>query len=109
MPVRPTRGLGESRWYRENGRPYLREGPIELRKPHVIADGQAEFGPRQVGHDGFAAACNRVRFPVSFSRGQIDIEEMDLAVARSNPTAWVKKKRPICSHLWSGFDRERSH
>ena len=53
----------------------------------VVADAQAEPSPGQVGKHRFVARVEIARLAVAFAAGKIDVEHMQLVVARGD-LAW---------------------
>ena len=54
---------------------------IELGEAQVIANGDAEFAPGQIGDDGGIAGPIVLAFTIVFAAGQGDVEHMDFVVA----------------------------
>src|SRR5262245_57060011 len=58
-----------------------RQGAIEVREAQIIADGETELAPRQVGENGLLARPIVAALTVALAATQIDIEHMNLVVA----------------------------
>src|ERR1700743_3820732 len=80
VPMCFSGGLGESRWCGESECTPLRHLAIELGKADVVADRKPHTAPWRVRHNGFIAARDGIGLAIFFARGQVHIEEMDLAV-----------------------------
>src|SRR6185503_12630710 len=60
------------------------ERPVKRGKAKVVADAQAEPSPGQVGKHRFVAWDEIARLAVAFAAGKIDVEHMQLVVARGD-------------------------
>ena len=74
----------ERRRHGEERRPGFRERAIERGKPHVVAHRQPEPAPRQLGHHGKLARPVGARLPIALAIGEINVEHVDLVVARGD-------------------------
>src|SRR5271156_3473215 len=83
MPVRLAGLLGKGRWYRQERSAGLGERTIKRREAQIVADGQAEPAPRQIGEHGKLAGAVIVGFAIAFAASEIDVEHVDLVVARN--------------------------
>src|SRR5262245_18256094 len=84
MPMRLTGLARKGRWHGEKRRAGFREATIERGKAQVVADGEAEAAPGQVGDDAIIARAIIARLAIALAAGKIDVEHMDLVVAREN-------------------------
>ena len=74
----------------------LRQRPVERGKAQVVADGEPEPAPRQVGDHGDLARPVVAQFAIALAVGEIDVEHVDLVVAgddlalpdRSGTSGW---------------------
>src|SRR5687768_743769 len=84
MPMRLAGLARESSRHRKEGRAGFRQATVEGGEAEVIADGQAEPAPRQVGDDAVVSGAIVARLAVALAAGEIDIKHMDLVVARDD-------------------------
>ena len=77
----------------------LGQRPVERREAQIVADGQAEPAPRQVGGDADFAGTVAARLAIALAAGEIDVEHVDLVVARDDLALAVDQERrgwPLC-------------
>src|SRR4051812_35303709 len=86
----------------------IRQCPVQHRKSQVVADRQAEPAPRQVGDDGALARLIAARLAVALAAGEIDVEHMDLVVARDDLALWIDYERAVGGTLRRDLDRQRT-
>ena len=81
--------LGKGGGHQDDFGAPVHQGPEQLREPEVVADGQAD-GPGLLrqgdGHDVLARE-NIVRFPEADLAGDVDVKEVQLAVAAQDLAA----------------------
>src|SRR5215467_9820881 len=82
VPMRLAGLLGERGRNGDEGAVRFGERPIERGEAQVIADRQAEPTPRQIGGDRALSWSEAVRLAVALAAGEIDVEHMDLVIAR---------------------------
>src|SRR5258707_11712307 len=95
MPVRLAGLLGKSGRDRDERGTGLRQRAVERRETQVVADRQAEPAPGQVGHDGAFARTETARLPIALATREIDVEHVDLVVARDDLARAVDQVGPI--------------
>src|SRR6516162_2187748 len=86
---------GKDRGNRQKIGTGLRQRTIKVRKTYIIANAHAEPAPRDLDDDGAVARPVGVAFPIAFTAWQIDIEHVDLIVARDDPAGRIDKKGPV--------------
>ena len=83
-------------------------GPVKLGKAQIVADRNAEPAPRQIGdHRRLARRIDR-RFAPAFAARQINVEQMDLVIARQFRPIGRKDKSPIGDLATAGIERQRT-
>jgi hypothetical protein len=107
VPMRLSRGHGEGRWHRDHVRVRLGDAREQHRKPKVIADGEAELPYRRAvdDHRPFAGAIDRRLAPALAGR-KVDVEQMDLVVARLDPAGAVDHEAAVGDLAVPGQHRE---
>src|SRR5262245_46998793 len=108
VPMRGAGLLGEGRRDRDERRPGFRQGPIERRKPQVIADGEAEPTPGQINRHRQFAGSIAARLAVALAARKIHIEHVNLVVARDDLTGWINHERAVDGLLLQDGERERT-
>jgi hypothetical protein len=73
----------------------FRQCTVQRREAQVVADRNAEAAPWQVMHDGELARPEIVRFAVALAVGEIDVEHVDLVVARDNLAARIDQEGAV--------------
>src|SRR5438105_2397340 len=94
---------------RRNGEYYcaaLGQRAVEVRKPQVVADGQSEASPGKVCGYGLCAGCDRVRLPIAFTIGKIDIKQVNLVVTRGNPPVGTQKIGAVRGFIFANLNRQ---
>src|SRR5262245_28372838 len=86
MPVRFTGLLGKRSRDGDEGAARFRERSIERGEAQVVADRQAEPAPRQIDRNRAVARPEAVRFAIALAAGKIDVEHVDLVIARRDLT-----------------------
>ncbi len=100
--LRERRGDGEKRGAR------LRQRAIERGEAQVVANREAEPAPWQVGGHGDLAGPVVAGFAIALAAGEIDVEHVDLVVARDDLAAAVDQERAVGSPLGRELDRKRA-
>src|SRR5262249_39460934 len=108
VPMRLAGLLGERGRDRDEGRAGLRQRPVERWKAQVVANREPESTPRQVGDNGSVAGAEVTRFAVALAAREIDIEHVDLVVARGDLALWIDQERAIDRALGRNLQRERA-
>ena len=86
---------------REGGRRGQRRGTcmgmraIEVREADVVADRNAELQPRQIDDHRAIARMIDGGFAPALAVREIDVEEMDLVVAREHPAVPAEDQRAV--------------
>ena len=84
MPMRFPGLAGEGGRHREECGAAFRKRAVERRKAQIVADRQPNPAPRQVGDHGGLARLVIGRFAITLAAFQIDVEHVDLVVAREH-------------------------
>ena len=84
VPMRLAGLLGEGRRHGEERGAGFGQRAIQRRKAQVVADRQPEPAPRQVGDHGGLAGLVVGRFAIALAVVQVDVEHVDLVVARQH-------------------------
>src|SRR4051812_37380598 len=84
MPMRLAGLPGESRGYGEERSAGFGQAAIQRREAQVVADGQAEPPPGQIGPHAEIARAVIARFAIALAAGEIDVEHVDLVIARDD-------------------------
>ena len=108
VPVRLAGLLGEGRGNGEERRAGLRQRAVERREAQIVADGQAEPAPRQVVQHGKLAGPIAPRLAIALAVGQIDVEHVDLVVARDDLAARVDQEAAVGRLVGGGLHRQRA-
>src|SRR6516165_3441591 len=104
VPVRLPGLPGEGRRYGKEGRPGLRERAVERRKAQVVTDRQAETPPRQVRGDCDFAGPEGTRLPIALAVREIDIEHVNLGVARDDLAVAIDEEGPVTGTVRRNLD-----
>jgi len=86
----------------------LRQLAIQKREAHVIAYCQPNLSQLGLGQHRFAAALDRVGFPVGFAGCQTHVEQMQLAVAGGEMSVRREQKRTVGRLGVTELDRQRT-
>ena len=86
----------------------LGQRAIERREAQIVANRQAEPAPRQVGDDGELAGTVGVGFAIALATGEIDIEHVDLVVARGDVALAIDQEGAVCRLLRRRLDGKRA-
>ena len=108
VPVRLAGLPGKRRRDREERRACFREGAVERREAQVITDGKAKPAPREVGDDAKFARAIAARLAIAFAAFEIDVEHVDLVVARDDLAAPVDQEGAVCGLVGRHLDGERA-
>ena len=84
MPMGPAGDAGEGRGHRQHLGAGLGERAIERGEAQVVADRKPDRSANARRQDGFRARHDGGGFAIAMAITQIDIEQMNLVVARSN-------------------------
>src|SRR6266581_9765669 len=84
VPVGLAGLLGKRCRNGDEGGPGLRERAIERGKAQVVADRQPQPAPWQIGRDRGLAGLEAVRLAIALATGEVDVEHVDLVVARND-------------------------
>ena len=104
----PRRSAGEGRRDRQERGAGLGQRAVERGEAQVVADGQAEPAPRQVGDHGELAGAVAARFAIALAAGEIDVEHVDLVVARDDLALRVDQEGAVGRLVGRDLDRERA-
>lgn len=80
--MRFTGHLGKGRGHRQRGRARLCQRPIKRRETHIVADGKPKAAVRSLREYSIGARRHRRRFLIDLPLPEVDIEHMDLVIAR---------------------------
>ena len=108
MPMRLTGRPGEGRRNRHHRRTRSCENTVKIWKTHVVADRQSEPRPRQVGDNRRIARPVEPRLAVALAAGEVDIEHMDLVVARGEAAVGGDQERPVGYPVFAEPDCHRA-
>src|SRR6185312_9532811 len=95
MPVRFAGLFSECRWYRQHGRTGLGECAVKRGEAQVIANRQTEAAPGQIGQHRQLARTVIARLAIALAARKVDVEHMDLVVARENFTLRINQERTV--------------
>src|SRR5207237_9921632 len=82
--------------------------PAKHRKAQVIANRQPQLAPGQIRRDRNLSGTIVARLTIALAACKIDVEHMDLVVARDDLAALVNEKGAIRGLLRRELDRERA-
>src|SRR6187431_301847 len=82
MPVIFAGVQGERRRHHDDFRTTVHERPVELGKPEVVTDAQAHLEAVDIDHHGGKPPSGCLRFSKPGPIREVDIEQMDLSIAR---------------------------
>src|SRR5208282_2049531 len=99
---------GEGRRYGEERGASLGHRAIERRETQIVTDRQAEPAPWQVGDNGKLASAIIVGFAVTLAAGKLDVEHMNLVVARGHVALAVDHERAVHRLFRRRLDRQRT-
>ena len=108
VPVRLAGLPGEGRRDGEERGAGLGQRPVERGKAQVVADRQAEPAPRQVVQHRELAGPVASRLAIALAVGEIDVEHVDLVVARDDLAVRVDQERAVGRLVGGRLDRERA-
>ena len=86
----------------------LGQRAIERREAQVVADRQAEPAPRQIGKHRQFARPVVARLAIALAAGEIDVEHVDLVVARDDLAVRVDQERAVGRLVGRNLDRQRA-
>ncbi|MGY4437948.1 hypothetical protein ACVW04_000730 [Bradyrhizobium sp. LM2.3] len=84
VPMRFTGLAGEGRGHRDEVCAALGQRAVERGEAHVVADRQPDAAPGQVGDHGGLARLVIGGFAITLAVRQLDVEHVDLVVAREH-------------------------
>src|SRR3954469_15444726 len=93
---------------RQEGRAGFGERTIERREAQVVADRHPEPAPWQVGDNRKVALTIAVRLAIALAALQVDVEHVDLVVARRELAFAVDQEAAVRGFLGPGLDGERA-
>src|SRR5947208_11550026 len=93
VPMRLAGLLGEGRRNGDERAAGIGERTVERREAQVIADGEAKAPPRQVGGDGELTRTVIARFAIALATREVDVEHVNLVVARDNLDGGIDQER----------------
>ena len=108
VPVRLAGLPRERGGDREERRARFGERAIERRKAQVVADRHAEPAPRQVGDHREIARAIAARLAIALAAFQVDVEHVDLVVARDDLAAPVDQEAAVHRLVGRGLHGERA-
>ena len=108
LPVVLAGFPGKRAGHYQEARTALHQRAVELRKADVVADRESNAAEGRLGHDYVSAWSHRGGFGESVATGaaQIDVEQMDLPVHRSEPAVGCHHDTGVV-HPGVAFDRLR--
>src|SRR5437868_4177438 len=80
VPVRFAGLPREGGWHGDEEASGFRQRAVERGKAQVVANGEPEPPPWQVGHDGVLARAEIARLAVALAAREVDVEHMDLVI-----------------------------
>ena len=108
MPMGLAGLLGEGRGNGDELRACQRERAVELREAEVVADGEAEPAEGKVDDHRLAARPARGGLAVALASGEIDVEHMQLVVARGDLAFGIDQIRAVGDARRVELDGERA-
>ena len=93
---------GEGRGDGEDLGAALGEAAVERREAQVVADGHAEADPGGGRDDGLAAGAEGGGFAVALPRAEIDVEHVDLVVARDDAAVRAEEQAAVDEAIVAG-------
>src|SRR6185295_11349076 len=96
----------ESRRNCQHGCASFGERAVKRGKTQVIANGQTEAAPRQIGQYRQLPRTVVARLAIALAAGQIDVEHMDLVVAREDVALRIDQERTIGGAIGRYPDRK---
>ena len=82
MPVGAAGRNGEGGRHGQDRSARLGQRPVQIAEAQVVADGHADAAPRGLRQHRLVAGAERRRLAVALAIGEIDVEHVDLVVAR---------------------------
>src|SRR6185437_7541448 len=93
---------------RQEGRAAFGKRAVERREAQVVADAEAEATPRQVCRDRDLARTIVTRLAIAFAAREIDVEHVDLVVARDDLALRIDQQRTVHRLVWRHLERQRA-
>ena len=90
-----------------NELPASGERAVKRGEAQIVADGQAEPAPWQVGGDADFAGTVVARLAIALAAAEIDVEHVDLVVARDDLALAVDQERAVGRFFRQQFDGQR--
>src|SRR5690606_1129136 len=104
VPMSPAGKLRKGGRNRKEAGACLRESAVEMGKAHIVADAHPKLAPGEIRQYELLAGPKGCRLPVALAVGNIDVEHVNLGVARDDRALWVEKKAPVGCLLWRELD-----
>ena len=98
VPMRLAGRLGEGGGNGQHGGAGLGQCAVEGGKTQVVADRQSQHAPRQIADHGLFAGAIAARLAIALAIAEVDVEHMDLVVARGD-VALRRDEKPAVSGL----------
>src|SRR5215475_11114473 len=92
VPVRLARLFGKRRWNSQHRGAGFGQGSIEGRETQIVTDRQSQPAPRQIRQHRQFTRPVIVRFAIAFTAREVDIEHVNLVVARDDLTFRVDQE-----------------
>src|SRR5258705_13240905 len=108
MPMGFAGLLGEGRGDGEKRASGLRERAVEGGEAQVVADGESEPSPWQGGGDADFARTVVARLAITFAIAELDIEHVDLVVARDDVALAVDQEGAVRRLFRQQLDGQRA-
>ena len=99
---------GEGRRNGEKRAAGLGERAVKRGEAQIVADGQAEPPPGQVGGDADLARTVVARLAIALAAGEIHVEHVDLVVARDDLALAVDQERAVGRLFRQQLDGQRT-
>ncbi len=100
--------FGEGRRNGQKRRAGFGERPIERRETQIVAHREAETPPWQIADHGEIAGAVIVGFAIALAAGEVDVEHMDLVVARRDFALAIDQEGAVYGFVGRCLDGERA-
>src|SRR5262249_62050854 len=95
VPMGFARGFGKGGRNGKKRAARFRQGAVERGKPQVVADGEADPSPWQIGRHRYFAGTVAARLAIAFALADVHVEHMNLVVAGDDVALAIDQKRAV--------------